>query len=144
MSGLEYIIGDTINEFPNNHLPTLKDVLCFYSQYWGAQGSDSLKEKLVARELIQVYQRQNIPTLNEKTIKDKIKKKVSELKKNLKFKTKITMAANNIETERIFRSRLQEVFDVSKRENRTEIGINDFSNGGPSSLTFDGILFIFT
>lgn len=54
MSKLENLLGASITEFPKDHLATLKEVLQFYSQYWSLYGSDSLKEKLVAAELIQL------------------------------------------------------------------------------------------
>lgn len=145
MSGLEYLIGDPIDAFPDNHLPTHGEVLCFYSQYWGVNASDSSKEKLVARELIQVYQERDIPVLNEKTVKDKIKKNVCDLKKILKFKSKLKTAAN-IESERIFLSKLKEIFDIRGRnpiEGRPNDGPSSSGESSCSSVAaFDGILFI--
>lgn len=143
MPGLEYLIGDPITEFPENGLPTLRNVLCYYSQYWGSKGSDSLKEKMVARELIQIYQRQNLPVLNEKTVKDKVKKNVCGLKTILKFKSK-SKTAGNIETERVFRSHLEEIFDIHGREIQTERTSDEPRAGTSSSLLeFNGISLFF-
>lgn len=111
MSGLEYILGDPINEFPEDRPPTLREVLCFYSQFWKIRGSDSMRGKLVAQEIIRVYQRENIQLLNEKSIKNKINKHICNLKKILKFKSKLKTAAN-IEFEQNFRSKLNEIFEI--------------------------------
>lgn len=121
MSGLEYIIGAPISRFPENRLPTIRDMLCFYSQYWGMHGSDSIKESRVAEELIKLYQRKNIVILDKKTIKNQINKVVANLKTILKFKTKIK-TATNILKETMFRSMLNEIFDI-RREFRT---INEY------------------
>lgn len=72
MPGLELLIGKPINQFAEDGLPTIKDVLRFYAQFWGVRASESNKEKLVAEELINFYQRRNIPVLSEKTIKNRI------------------------------------------------------------------------
>lgn len=111
MSVFEYIIGEPIAQFPESRLPTLKHVLCFYAQYWGSRGSDSQKSKLVAQELIQLYRRENILVLSEKTIKDKISINVAELKTILKFKHKSKTNAN-LQKETNFRSKLDEIFEI--------------------------------
>lgn len=111
MSGPEYILGSPIDRFPENQLPTIKDVLRFYSSNWGKKASDSTKEAIVAKELIKVYQEVGLPVINEKSIKDRIKRHVAELKTVLKFKTKIKTAAN-IQTEISFRSKLEETFRI--------------------------------
>lgn len=112
MSGLKYILGDPINHFSSDHLPSLKEVLGFYSKFWGKTGSETVKETIVARELINLYRQHfNIPTLNEKSVKDKIHKNVSELRRILKFKTK-TKTVANIERERVFRTKLEQTFDI--------------------------------
>lgn len=72
MSGLEYIIGAPISRFPENRLPTIRDMLCFYSQNWAKHGSDSTKENFVAEEIMKVYQRKNIAVLNKQSIKNQI------------------------------------------------------------------------
>lgn len=111
MSGLEYILGSPISRFSDDQLPTIKDVLRFYSSNWGKKVSDSTKEAYVAKELIKVYQEAGLPVLNEKSIKDRIKKHVLELKLVLKFKSKVKTTAN-IQTEISFRSKLEETFRI--------------------------------
>lgn len=64
MSGLGYFLGPPLIEFPDNRLPTLKDVLRFYANFWGQQANDSTKETLVAQEIIKVYRRRNMPIVN--------------------------------------------------------------------------------
>lgn len=112
MPGLELLIGKPINQFAEDGLPTIKDVLRFYAQFWGVRVSESNKEKLVAEALINFYQRRNIPVLNEKTIKNRISNKILSLKKILKFSSK-TKTVANIEKEIEFRQQLDEIFDVS-------------------------------
>lgn len=111
MSGLEYILGSPIDRFPDNQLPTIKDVLRFYSINWRKRVSDSKKEAHVAKELIKVYQEAGLSIINEKSIKDRIKKHVVELKTVLKFKSKVKTSAN-IQTEASFRSQLEEIFRI--------------------------------
>lgn len=113
MSSLEYLIGKPIVQFIENRLPTLKDVLCFYAQYWSSPGIDSSKAKVVARELIQFYQREGILVMSEKTIIDRISKKIAELKTILKFKSKIRTAANHA-MESLLRSKLNNVFEIRR------------------------------
>lgn len=115
MSGLEYILGSPIDQFPDNQLPTVKDVLRFYSNNWGKRVSDSTKEAYVAKELIKVYQEAGLPVINEKSIKDRIKRHVGELKIVLKFKSKVKTAAN-IQTEASFRSKLEEIFRIQSTD----------------------------
>lgn len=103
--------GKPINRFPNE--PTHRDVLLFYSRFWNTTGSDSSKERNVAQELIRVYGERNIQVLNELTIKNKIKRSVSQLKKILKFQRK-TKTAENVRFENEFISRLGEVFEVRR------------------------------
>lgn len=111
MSGLELIVTAPITKFSENRLPTLEDVLRFYAQFWRKRISDSMKEKLVAQELIKMYEQQSILVFNEKTIKNKINKNVADLKTILKFKTK-SKTATNMERESTFRSRLSNIFEI--------------------------------
>lgn len=129
MSGLEYLLGEPIDRFPEGRLPTVNEVLCFYSQYWRVRGSDSMKEKIVAQELIRVYGTENLPNLSEKRIKNKIEKIVTNLKKILKFKTKAKTAVN-IESEAAFRSQLQNTFQIyhspqSFNDDINEVNVED-------------------
>lgn len=89
----------------------LEDVLCFYSQHWKSHGSESQKQKLVAQELIKVYDRNNIPVLSEKGIKNKIGRYVDNLKIVLKFQTK-KRTAENMRRETALRSQLDETFEI--------------------------------
>lgn len=113
---LEYFLGGApIEQFNNNFLPTLQDVLRFYSNFWRVQCSDSTKEKLVTDALIRVYESNNIPVLSELTIKKKINKHVIELKAILKFVSKSeSKTAKNTERERSFQLRLKEVFEIRR------------------------------
>lgn len=119
MQGFEYLLGDAINEFPRNRLPTLGEVLRFYSQYWGMKGSESLREKLVADELLRVYKSENseLAMLSEKAIKNKINKNVCTLKSILKFRSKQRTSAN-IKTEANFRNNLDETFELYQSTNK--------------------------
>lgn len=110
---LKYLLGDPIEQFDGDFPPTLRDVLRFYSKFWGKPGSDSYKEKIVAQALMQVYQQANIPILNELTIKKKIKRSIDELKAILKFKSKTSAKTiGNIEMEKKFESNLSNIFDI--------------------------------
>lgn len=111
MSALEIFLGPSITEFASDRFPTLRDVLCFYSQHWNSHGSESQKQKLVAQELIKVYNRNNIPVLSEKGIKNKIKRNVDNLKIVLKFQTK-KRTAENMQRETTLRSQLDETFEI--------------------------------
>lgn len=113
MSGLVYLIGEPITQFSGNRLPTVRNVLCFYGQYWGAPGSDSRKAKIVARGLIEIYEREDIPVLSEKTIKDKITVCVAELRSILKFKNKSKTPAN-VRKEHDFCAKLDEIFEIRR------------------------------
>lgn len=114
MSGLEYLIGEPISHFLEDRLPTIQDVLCFYAQYWGVRKSDSSKENYVAEALVNFYKRKNILTFNVQSIKNKIKKTVCELRKIIKFKSKIK-TVQNIRTEALFRSRLNDIFEIRRQ-----------------------------
>lgn len=113
-TGLEYILGGgAIIDFPENRLPTTRDVLRLYSQYWKINLSDSVKEKAVASKLKQLYESQNLNAMSTFGIITKIKKKVVELKRVLKFKTK-TKTDTNIRIENSFRESLNRIFDVTE------------------------------
>lgn len=114
-TSLEYLLGPTIREFSGDSPPKIKEVLSFYSQFWGTQGSESFKEKAVAQELITFYEQRGIPTLSELTIKGKIRKIISEMRKILKFKSKQKTTAN-VETERVFCLKLNDVFNITRTE----------------------------
>lgn len=70
--------GGPIEQFCDNALPTLQDVLRFYINFWGGEGSDSSKESVVAQALMRAYERAEIPTLCELTIKKKINKSIAK------------------------------------------------------------------
>lgn len=140
MSGLEYLIENPIGQFPENRLPTISDVLRFYAQFWRMHGSDSTKENIVAEELIKLYRGKNITVFNVKTIKNQIHRIVANLKMILKFKSKNKTAAN-IQKETLFRSILDEVFEIH-REVQTvdEPGDANVTNDIPMEVdNFDGI-----
>lgn len=130
MSALEIWLGGVpTNQLPNNVLPTLRDVLIFYSSFWKKEGSDSLKEQRVAQELKKVYEEANIPTVSDLTIKNRVKKTVSELKKILKFQQKVK-TADNIRRENDFISRLGDIFEI-----RPTIDTGRYSLGSGSAST---------
>lgn len=144
MSGLEYLIGETISCFPDNRLPTIKDVLCFYAQFWGMRESDSIKENFVADQLRKFYQQKNIPVADKKSIKHQISRNVSSLRTILRFKSK-KKTPTNIQKETVFRALLNETFEI-RSENQTvnEHEIASTSNGSSMEVeNFDGIYLIF-
>lgn len=148
MSGLEYILGSPIDRFPDNQLPTIKDVLRFYSINWRKKVSDSKKEAYVAKELIKVYQEAGLPVINEKSIKDRIKKHVVELKTVLKFKSKVKTAAN-IQSEISFCSKLEETFRIqssatcqTSNEQRASTSNENFDEITSEIHSDDGIFFM--
>lgn len=142
MSGLVYLIGEPITQFPGNRLPTVRHVLGFYAQYWGAPGSDSRKAKIVAQELIETYKREDIPVLSEKTIKDKIVGYVAELRSILKFKNK-SKTVDNVRKEHDFCAKLDEIFeirrlvDIDGNENASEFESMDIGSGSEYASEFD-------
>lgn len=111
---LESLLGGAIQHFNDGILPSLRDVLRFYSTYWRKQGSDSLKEKLVAEALIRLYEGMNIPTLSEFTIKKKINKSVNELRKVLKFHSKSNPTTKNIANKRVYQLKLDQIFEIRR------------------------------
>lgn len=142
MSSIQNILGEPINRFSQSRYPTLQDVLCFYSQFWGKKGSVSSKEKLVEQELRKWYERENIHIINEKTVRNKISRNVAELKKIIKFQTK-KKTAENIEHEARFRSKLQEVFDIRSStiqtddEAESENTVNSEPNESPLNTSME-------
>lgn len=149
MSSLEYILGPPIVRFSENQLPTIKDVLRLYSSNWSKKISDSSKEAFVAKELIKVYQEAGLLVINEKSIKDRIKRLVIELKTVLKFKSKVKTTMN-IQTENSFRSKLNEIFQIQPTvscgasNNREASTIAENTEGITTQiLSDDGIYFYF-
>lgn len=113
-TGLEYILGGgALIEFPQHELPTTRDVLRFYSQFWRSKSSDSVREKTVALELKQIYESRNMNSMSTFGIMSKIKREVTALKRVLKFKAKEKTHAN-IQTENHYRGKLSEVFDIAE------------------------------
>lgn len=117
---LQSLLGGTsIRNFKVGTLPNLRDVLQFYSNNWGKEGSDSLKEKFVAQALISFYEKLGIPILNEFSIKSKINKSVVELKKVLKFHSKSNQTVKNIEDIRRYQMKLDEIFEIRQTTSPT-------------------------
>lgn len=111
---LDYILGGgPIEEFNCVGEPTYRDVLRYYSSFWGVNESDTSKATRVSRALISLYTKKNIKTLNELTIGRKIHKQILSLKKILKFKSKVKTQAN-IRTENDFKTQLSNIFQISK------------------------------
>lgn len=113
-TGLDYILGGgPIIEFSGHHLPTTRDVLRFYSQYWKINQSDSVKEKAVALKLQQFYESRNMNAMSTFGIISKVRREVSVLKKVLKLKTK-EKTDLNIQFERTYIDNLNRTFNVSE------------------------------
>lgn len=116
-TGLEYILGrGSITEFGQNGLLTIGDVLCFYSQYWGKNASNNVKELLTANALEALYRSKKIPTVCSVNVKRKIKREVGNLAKILKFKSK-GKSAKQIKMENEFKSTLSNIFSIEKNSN---------------------------
>lgn len=112
MSVLENLIGPSISEFSNEHFPTLRNVLQFYSQFWGNHGSESQRERLVAEKLIGLYDRINTPTISEKGIMNQIGRNVNKMRLVLKsFQAKVKSPAT-IKREYEFHLTLDEIFEI--------------------------------
>lgn len=126
MSTLESLIGKPIRQFSEDRLPTVRDVLRFYAQYWGAQGSDSKKEKYVMDGLIQLYQQKGIFVLTEKAIKYKISKQIKDLKKIIKFSSKVKTEANIVQESEFVR-KLDEIFEITRAVQMEEFETDDTS-----------------
>lgn len=140
---LETLLGPPISEFSNDHLPTLRDVLQFYSQYWGSHGSESQRENLVAKGLIKVYNRSNIPVLSEKGVRNKIHRNVDKMKTILKkFQAKVKTAAN-IERENFFRAALEEVFEIRQSITASMNQEEASSATSNTNIEVDGIIFFY-
>lgn len=137
MSALVSLIGEPFSKFPETNLPTVKDVSRFYTQYWGVRASDSQKQKLVADELMKLYQQKGIPVFSEKTIKTKIGKNVGEMKKILRFSSKPEKTIDNIVKESEFQWKLDEIFEIT-RNIQTEEFITDDT---PMETDLNGIYF---
>lgn len=113
-SGLEYILdGGPIEEFNSLGLPTFRDVLRLYSQYWRVNVSDGVKESRVANVLKNFYNERRINTVHARTIASKIRKSVLSLKSILKFKSK-EKTQKNIAMENNFRLELSKLFEIEK------------------------------
>lgn len=117
LTNLEYILGGgCISEFNRNELPTVGDVLRFYSQFWGRKQSDSSKETFVSNALEECYRSKKIATICKGNIRRKVKREVGKLSKILKFKTK-SKTTKQIQMENEFRSTLSNVFPIEKISN---------------------------
>lgn len=113
-TGLEYILGDGfITDFPEHRLPTTRDVLRLYSQFWKVNQSDSVKEKAVALKLKQFYESRNLNVISTFGIISKIRREVVALKRVLKFKSK-AKTDKNIRIENAFCENLNRVFDITE------------------------------
>lgn len=131
-TGLEYILGGgAIAEFSQHSLPTKRDVLRLYYQFWKNNQSDSVKEKTVAMILKQFYESRNINTMSTFGIISKIKREINVLKKVLKFKTKQKTEAN-IRLETTFIENMDSLFDV------TEISRQPVEQNCDSPMDVDG------
>lgn len=99
-----------------NELPTVGDVLRFYSQFWRKKQTDSAKETLVANALENLYRSKNQLTVCKAIIRRKIKREVGNLTKILKFKSK-NKTNNQIQKEIDFKSTLSNTFNITKISN---------------------------
>lgn len=137
MSGLENLLGGVpINQLPRNVLPTLRDVLLFYSSLWNNKCSDSLKEKMVAQALMSVYKETNIPISSELTIQNRIKRNIAQMKTILKFQRK-SKTSDNVRIEGDFILRLEETFDVRRKTPSMEPRRHESGSGISSCLPIE-------
>lgn len=114
MSVLESLIGPPISEFSSEHFPTVRNVLQFYSQFWGSHGSESQREQIVAEKLIEVYDRSNIPIISDKGIRNKIGRDVKITRAILKsFHAKVK-SPTMIDNENKFHSTLEQIFEIRR------------------------------
>lgn len=94
-------------------MPSTRDVLRFYSQYWRINQTDSKKESLVANALEEFYKKRNVRTISKPIIRRKIRKEIGNLKNILRFKSK-NKTNKQIQIEDDFKSRLSNVFRIEK------------------------------
>lgn len=138
---LELILGGgPIEDFTSLENPTFRDVLRFYSKFWRVNDSDTSKETRVATALKNIYSQRNIETLNELTIRRKIRKQVLSLKKVLKFKSKEKTQVN-INMENAFKAQLWNIFEIEKSipqegdvDNIVPMDVNDQNTESMSTL----------
>lgn len=109
--------GGPIRQFSDDSLPTVRDVLRYYMQFWKLKGSESKREKIVARDLIDFYKHRNINIMSEPGIKYKVKRLVEQLKSIIKSRTRPkTVSRAHFETE--FMNRLNTSFQIAVAEPR--------------------------
>lgn len=114
MTSFEILLGGSpIVNFASERLPTVRDVLRFYTQYWKMKGSESKREDLVARELICFYRNRNIVIMSQKGIMNKIGKIVKELKAIVRSKP----SSRSFIRETAFRSKLSSIFKIAVKAN---------------------------
>lgn len=124
--------GGPIRQFSDDNYPTVRDVLRYYMQFWKLKGSESKREKSVARDLMAFYQNRNINTMSEPGIKYKVKKLVEQLKSIISSRMRsITGRRTHIETE--FVNRLNARFQIAVAEPRNVTSDNQVSSNQPGT-----------
>lgn len=112
MTGLENILdGGSITEFIGDELPTVRNVLRFYSQFWRIRKSDSMKETLVSNALQEFYQSRGAQMVCIGNIRKKIRSEVGKLRSILKFSSK-KKTPRQIKIENDYKVSLSRVFPV--------------------------------
>lgn len=109
--------GGPIRQFSDDNIPTVRDVLRYYMQFWKLKGTESKREKIVARDLMAFYQHRNINIMSEPGIKYKVKRVVNQLKSIVKSRKRPkTCRRANFVTE--FMNRLDSSFQIAVAEPR--------------------------
>lgn len=112
--------GGPINSFQCAGLPTLREVMRFYIQFWNMRGSESNRSKRVAIELLKFYNDRNIPTISERGIMNKVERCASDLKTILKYNSKRKTSRNSVREQR-FRQKLDAVLQIEVAVSNSEM-----------------------
>lgn len=106
-----FLGGGPINSFQCAGLPTLRDVMRFYIQFWNMRGSETNRSRRVANALLNFYNDRSLPTMTDRGIMNKIEKCVSDLKTILKNNSKRKNLRISM-CEQRFSQKLDEVFRI--------------------------------
>lgn len=125
----EFLGGDPINSFQGAGLPTLRDVMRFYTQFWNMRGSETNRSRRVTNELLKFYSGRSIPTISERGIMNKVERFANDLKTILKYNSKRKRPRNtNSICEQRFTHELDAVFRIEVTDSNFEmdsVGISD-------------------
>lgn len=107
----EFLGGGPINSFQCAGLPTLRDVMRFYIQFWYMRGSETKRSRPVANELLKFYNDRSIPAMSERGIMNKVEKFASDMKTILKYNSKRKTHRHSV-CEQRFTQKLDSVFRI--------------------------------